>query len=175
MLPILWRAEARADLAATLEYIAERNPQSAPDLYDDIERVVSQLRHHLYLYLYRSGRVPGTRELVAQPNYIVVYRVSTIAAEIVSILHSRQQYPRSLTDGSPLSPAAMGTACQKINCPQDEGTNSTLQWKPVRPRRATTSDRSMLMIKLLEQIPVMAGNWEELLKLLRAIFRLFGW
>lgn len=93
MLPILWRAEAQADLAATLEYIAERNPQSAPDLYDDIERVVSQLRYHLYLYLYRSGRVPGTRELVAQPNYIVVYRVSTIAAEIVSILHSRQQYP----------------------------------------------------------------------------------
>lgn len=41
MLPILWRAEAQADLAAILEYISERNPQSALDLYDDIERVVS--------------------------------------------------------------------------------------------------------------------------------------
>lgn len=91
MLPILWRAEAQADLAATLEYIAERNPQSALDLYDDIERAVSQLPHHPYLY--RLGRVSGTRELVAHPNYIVVYRVSAIAIEIVSVLHSRQQYP----------------------------------------------------------------------------------
>jgi hypothetical protein len=54
MLPILWRAEAQADLAAILEYTAERNPQSAFDLYDGIERVVSQLPHHPYLY--RLGR-----------------------------------------------------------------------------------------------------------------------
>ncbi len=91
MLPILWRAEAQADLAAILEYIAERNPQSALDLYNDIERVVSQLPQHPYLY--RLGRISGTRELVAHPNYIVVYRVSATAIEIVSILHSRQQYP----------------------------------------------------------------------------------
>ena len=91
MLPILWRAEAQADLAAILEYIAERNPQSALDLYDDIEPVVSQLPQHPYLY--RLGRVSGTRELVAHPNYIVVYRVGATVIEIVSILHSRQQYP----------------------------------------------------------------------------------
>lgn len=91
MLPILWRAEAQADLAEILEYIAERNPQSALDLYGDIERVVSQLPQHPYLY--RLGRVSGTRELVAHPNYIVVYRVGATAIEIVAILHSRQQYP----------------------------------------------------------------------------------
>lgn len=91
MLPILWRAEAQAYLAAILEYIAERNPQSALDLYNDIERVVSQLPQHPYLY--HLGRVSGTRELVVHPNYLVVYRVSATAIEIVSILHSRQQYP----------------------------------------------------------------------------------
>ncbi len=91
MLPILWRAEARANLATILEYVAERNPQAALDLYNDIERVVSQLPQHPYLY--RLGRVAGTRELVAHPNYIVVYRVSGSAIEIVSILHSRRQYP----------------------------------------------------------------------------------
>jgi toxin ParE1/3/4 len=91
MLPILWRAEAQADLAAVIEYIAERNPQSALNLYNDIEGVVSQLPQHPYLY--RLGRVSGTRELVTDPNYIVVYRVSVTAVEIVSILHSRQQYP----------------------------------------------------------------------------------
>lgn len=44
-------------------------------------------------YLYRSGRIPGTREIVAHPNYIVVYRVAATAIEIVAVLHSRQQYP----------------------------------------------------------------------------------
>lgn len=93
MLPILWRAEAQENLSVILEFIVERNPQAALDLYADIERAVSQLPHHPYLY--RLGRVSDTRELVAHPNYIVVYRVSAIAIaiEIVSILHSRQQYP----------------------------------------------------------------------------------
>ncbi|MBA5606252.1 type II toxin-antitoxin system RelE/ParE family toxin [Duganella sp. FT3S] len=91
MLPVLWRAEAQADLAAILEFIADHNPQAALDLYSDMERVVSQLPHHPYLY--RPGRVAGTRELVAHPNYIVVYRVGVTSIEIVSVLHSRQQYP----------------------------------------------------------------------------------
>lgn len=91
MLPILWRAEAQADLAAILEFIAERNPQSALALYDDIARLVSQLPYHPYLY--RLGRVPGTRELVAHPNYVVVYQVGYAVIEIVSVVHSRKHYP----------------------------------------------------------------------------------
>lgn len=91
MLPILWRAEAQADFAAILEFIAGRNPQAALALYDEVERAVSRLPGHPYLY--RLGRIPGTRELVVHPNYIVVYRVTATAIEIISILHSRQQYP----------------------------------------------------------------------------------
>ena len=44
-------------------------------------------------YLYRSGRVPGTCELVAHPNYVLVYRVAAECIEVVSVLHSRQEYP----------------------------------------------------------------------------------
>jgi len=44
-------------------------------------------------YLYRFGRVPGTRELIAHPNYILVYRVAADAVEVVNVLHARQQYP----------------------------------------------------------------------------------
>ncbi|MFC0134166.1 type II toxin-antitoxin system mRNA interferase toxin, RelE/StbE family [Massilia eurypsychrophila] len=91
MLPILWRPEAQSDLAAIFAYIARRNPQAATDLYSQIERLVSQLPQHPYLY--RPGRVPSTRELIAHPNYIVVYRVAAAAIEIVSALHSRQKYP----------------------------------------------------------------------------------
>jgi toxin ParE1/3/4 len=39
------------------------------------------------------GDVPGTREIVAHPNYIVVYRVAVSHIDIVNVLHARQEYP----------------------------------------------------------------------------------
>lgn len=36
---------------------------------------------------------PGTRELVAHPNYLVVYQVGADAIEVVAVVHARQQYP----------------------------------------------------------------------------------
>ncbi|GBL53588.1 hypothetical protein PCLA_01f0743 [Pseudomonas citronellolis] len=44
-------------------------------------------------YLYRHGRVPGTREVVVHPNYILVYRIDAECIEVISVLHSRQEYP----------------------------------------------------------------------------------
>lgn len=44
-------------------------------------------------FMYRRGRDPGTREAVITPNYILVYRVTAEAVEIVNVLHTRQQYP----------------------------------------------------------------------------------
>ena len=44
-------------------------------------------------YLYRPGRVAGTRELVAHPNYIMVYRVLADQVEITGVLHSHSEYP----------------------------------------------------------------------------------
>lgn len=34
-----------------------------------------------------------TREAVVHPNYILVYRVTADAVEIVSVVHARQEYP----------------------------------------------------------------------------------
>lgn len=42
---------------------------------------------------YRPGRVAGTREWVAHPNYIVVYRVGGESIRILNVLHARQEYP----------------------------------------------------------------------------------
>ena len=91
MLPVLWRNKARQSLASINTYITERNPEAAQDIKNLIELSASQLSEHPYLY--RQGRSLGTRELVVHPNYIVVYRVTVVAIEIVNILHSRQQYP----------------------------------------------------------------------------------
>nr|WP_310053309.1 type II toxin-antitoxin system RelE/ParE family toxin [Pseudomonas fluorescens] len=45
-------------------------------------------------YGYRSGRVPGTREMVIHPNYLLVYRVNG-GIQILRVLHARQKYPRT--------------------------------------------------------------------------------
>jgi toxin ParE1/3/4 len=91
MLRVRWRPDARFKLAKIIEYIAERNDVAASKLQDEIERVTSQLPQHPYLY--RAGRVAGTREIIVHYNYVVVYRVHPSVIEIVSVLHSRQRYP----------------------------------------------------------------------------------
>lgn len=44
-------------------------------------------------YMYRAGRVPETREALVTPNYMLVYRVGTDVIEVLSVKHTRQQYP----------------------------------------------------------------------------------
>ena len=91
MLSLIWLEPALAELEATLDYIAERNQSAADRLQADIEACVERLPEHPFLY--RTGRVPGTREAVVHPNYILVYRVGVTTIEIVGVLHARRQYP----------------------------------------------------------------------------------
>ena len=74
-----------------IDYIEQRNAAVAQNLYAAIVQSAENLP--LMPYLFRPGRVPGTRELVVHPNYIVVYQVGSDAIDILRILHSRQQYP----------------------------------------------------------------------------------
>ena len=91
MLRLIWREGARAEAAAILRYVAERNLAAAERLEAAIHACAERLPEHPYLY--RSGRVPGTREAVVHPNYILVYRVTADAVEIVNLMHARRQYP----------------------------------------------------------------------------------
>lgn len=91
MLPIRWNAKALDELDAIAGYIAQFNLIAAEGLQDLIETSVLPLSEHPYLY--RLGRVAGTRELVVHPNYIVVYRVLTDQVEIVGVLHAAREYP----------------------------------------------------------------------------------
>ena len=40
-----------------------------------------------------SNRIPDLRELVAHPNYIVLYRVTATRIEIVNVVHARRNFP----------------------------------------------------------------------------------
>ncbi len=91
MLPIQWRPQARKSLNQIVRYIAERNFPAALAMRRRIEDVVLPLSEHPYLF--KSGRVPGTREIVAHANYIVIYRVKADCVEVIDVVHSRQQFP----------------------------------------------------------------------------------
>lgn len=88
---VVWLETASQDLDQILAYIEDHNLLAALSLQQSIEYAVSQLPFHPYLY--RLGRVVGTRELVVHPNYLVIYRVAVSAIEIINVLHARQQYP----------------------------------------------------------------------------------
>lgn len=91
MLPVVWLDDAIADLSNILTYIADANPSAARQLKVRLEAAALPLTEHPYLY--PAGRVPGTREVVAHPNYVIVYRVAAERIEVVNVLHARQQYP----------------------------------------------------------------------------------
>ena len=91
MLTLLWSPKALDELDNLTDYIGEHNPSAADRLTDRIESCAEQLTQ--FPYMHRAGRVPGTREAVVTPNYVLVYRVTEDAVEIVHLLHTRQQYP----------------------------------------------------------------------------------
>lgn len=90
MLALVWTDEATTDLLDILDYIAERNPAASARLNAAIQHTAERLPAHPLLH--RPGRVPGTREAIVHPNYILVYRVADVI-EVLGILHARQQYP----------------------------------------------------------------------------------
>lgn len=92
MLVVDWKDEALDDLALIYFYILQRNPIAANKLRQTIIDAAEKLP--LFPYIFRAGRAAGTREYVVHPNYILVYRVTANSIEIVSVLHTKQQYPK---------------------------------------------------------------------------------
>jgi len=92
LLPIIWRASARDDLADIIRYIANENPPAARRMKHLMEECVLPTAEHPYLYR-QSERIPGLREIVAHPNYIMLYRVTATCIEIVGVMHARREFP----------------------------------------------------------------------------------
>lgn len=66
MLTLVWRASALGDLQEIIGFIAECNVTAAERLQAAIETLAERLPEHPFLF--RTGRVPGTREAVVHPN-----------------------------------------------------------------------------------------------------------
>jgi toxin ParE1/3/4 len=91
---IIWSAEALSDLAALRRYIAKDDPAAAKRVVQRIHESVSQLA--VTKAKGRPGRVTGTRELVVVGTpYLVPYRVTGEAVEMIAVFHSSRQWPES--------------------------------------------------------------------------------
>src|SRR3546814_3686822 len=92
MLPVFVLESADADMAKLTEYIGKRDIHAAERLWKLLRECVLPWSEHPFLYRI-SGRVAGLREVVAHPNYIVLYRVTAIRVEVVNVVHARREYP----------------------------------------------------------------------------------
>ena len=79
------------DRNTIMDYVAQDNPLAAIALDDEFEAYAEQARREPKLY--KPGRLKGTREIVVQPNYVMVYRIQADVLEILRVLHARQQWP----------------------------------------------------------------------------------
>lgn len=102
MLPILWLPSARDDLRQIVAYIAKENLHAARRLKIRIETCVLALSEHPYLYP-SSDRAFGLREIVAHPNYIILYRVAAVwVHHILQFLFSLKIYSTGVISASAL-------------------------------------------------------------------------
>lgn len=88
----VWTEEAEQDRDSIYDRIEAENPPAAVELDMRFDRRAEQLVGHPLIG--RAGRVPGTRELVVRPNYLLVYDIDGDTVRILRVLHAAQQWPQ---------------------------------------------------------------------------------
>ena len=91
MKQVVRTASYAADHDAIEEFIAKENPAAGADLWLHIDDQVERLSDPLFYR--RIGRVPGTMELVAHENYIVILEEDQKIVTVLNVVHAKRQWP----------------------------------------------------------------------------------
>lgn len=91
MMKLFWTPEAIQDREGIYDYIEADNPAAALALDELFAEKADRLVDHPGLG--RSGRIAGTRELVAHRNYILVYDLAGDLVRVLRVLHAARQWP----------------------------------------------------------------------------------
>ena len=91
---LAWSDPAKDDLRQILDHISIDNPTAAVKLKKRIDHVVGLAQS--LPFAFRQGRLKGTREVLATPTYLVIYRVHADLVEIAGIVHTSRDYPRTV-------------------------------------------------------------------------------
>ena len=81
----------RQSLRELAAIVAKDNPRATAKLRINIDDQVTQLADPNFPR--KIGRVKGTFELVAHPNYIVILEESATTVTALIVVHARQQWP----------------------------------------------------------------------------------
>lgn len=90
-----WTAAALAEFAEAMNYYAERNPRAARRMTDEILKATELLIAEPIATPGRPGRMSGTSEriLSRRTPFILVYRQSPGAVQILRVIHHARKYP----------------------------------------------------------------------------------
>ncbi|MCK9488737.1 MAG: type II toxin-antitoxin system RelE/ParE family toxin [Xanthomonadales bacterium] len=91
MMELLWTPEAARDREDIYDYIEQDNPLAALALDDLIAARTAVLQD--FPRMGRSGRVPGTFELVVHSSYMVAYEIVETRVRILNVVHTARQWP----------------------------------------------------------------------------------
>jgi toxin ParE1/3/4 len=87
-----WTPTSTQNLRSAWEYIARDSGPSAERLMERIFEAVEKLGE--YPRMGRSGRVPGTHELVISGTpYVVAYRVGPKHVQVLAVFHGATRWP----------------------------------------------------------------------------------
>lgn len=88
---LAWTRPAVRHRALIRAYISQEDSVAARRLDELILGRAARLRE--FPELGRPGRVPGTRELVVHPNYVLVYDVAGDLVRILALVHTARNWP----------------------------------------------------------------------------------
>lgn len=90
---VLWTEDARDDLGAIFHHIAveEGNYDAAVSIVLGIKNTAKTLSQ--FPELGTPGRIRGTRELLAEKRYYIIYRLMKGNIQILNVVHTSRQYP----------------------------------------------------------------------------------
>lgn len=94
-----WHKHVIDDLKSLRQYIAQHNPSAANTIAKRIIKAINLLPHQPGMG--RIGKAPNTRELIiAGLPYVVPYRVVNNEIEILRILHTAMEWPKSFLNST---------------------------------------------------------------------------
>lgn len=85
-LAVTWAPAALRDLDVVLTYLAAQNPLAAERLVDEILAASDSLA--TLAHRGKPGRVPGTREMLTDRPYVLVYRVDEATVRLLRLWHA---------------------------------------------------------------------------------------
>jgi len=88
---VRWTPEALDDRREIWDFIAVENPLAAVELDLRFEASTDPLSDHPEIG--RPGLIPGTRELIPQAHYRIVYEIQQTTVWVLAVVHTARLWP----------------------------------------------------------------------------------